>query len=156
MKRINLLIIFSLFWIMTHPVSSGAEEFLGAPVIPGGKTNLKTESRLEMVSPLSHDEILKFYKDVLKGEKDIKFRDWKDATYIEDDGNLLWHSITISKPYKDGTTIVIVKDNWTWIIGTLILRFVGVFVVLIILFLSMSLSGSLISRCVKKMEEKDQ
>ena len=86
--------------------------------------------------------------------EDIKFRDWKKATYIEDDGNLAWHSITISKDDKQATTVVIMKDSWTWIMGTLILRYIGVFVVLLFLLIGMSLSGAIISRSVKKSEEK--
>ena len=141
---------FIFVFLIIYPLSARAEEFLSAPLIPNGLTKLKTESRLEMVSRLSHDEILGFYRRALKGAQDIKFRDWKEATHIEDDGRLPWHSITISKVYEDGTTVVIVKDNWTWIIGTLILRYVGVFMVLIVLFLGMSLSGAIISRFAQK------
>lgn len=149
-----LLIIFVLLAIKPDPLK--AEDFLGAPLIPKGKTVLKTESRLEMVSPLSHDEVMGFYKKALEGYKDIKFRDWKDATYIEDDGKLPWHSITISKEDKEGTSVVIAKDNWTWIIGTLLLRYIGVFVVLVLLLLGISISGAIISRSVKKMEAKEK
>ena len=151
MKKL-LLPIFIL--ILTIPAPLYAEDFLGAPLIPGGKTIQKTETRLEMKSHLSHDETVAFYRQALKEFKDIKFRDWKDATYIEDDGKLPWHSITISKQDKEGTNIVIMKDNWTWILGTLLLRFIGVFVVLLFLLLGMSLSGAIISRWVKKMEGK--
>ncbi|MFH1350938.1 MAG: hypothetical protein ABII26_08360 [Pseudomonadota bacterium] len=151
-KKTFLILVFFVF----HPAILGAEQFLGAPLVPDGQTKLKTESRLEMISRLSHDEIVKYYKEALKGQEDIKFRNWEDATYIEDDGKQPWHSITISKPYKDGTTIIIVKDNWTWIIGTLFLRYIGVFMVLMVLFLGMSLSGYVISRGVKKFEEKKQ
>ncbi|MGD8983768.1 MAG: hypothetical protein PVI53_07060, partial [Desulfobacteraceae bacterium] len=105
-------------------------------------------------SHLSHDEIVEFYRQALKKYKDIKFRDWEDATYIEDDGRLTWHSITISKQTKDGANIVIVKDNWTWIIGTLVLRFIGVFVVLLFLMVGMYISGTIISRSVRKLEAK--
>ncbi len=65
-----------------------------------------------------------------------------------------WHSITISKGGKDGTDVVIVKDNWTWIIGTLVLRYIGVFMVLMILFIGMSVSGKIISKSVQRMEAK--
>ena len=149
----NLLLPIFIFFL-TIPAPLYAEDFLGAPLIPGGETIQKTESRLEMKSPLSHDEILEFYRQALKKYKDIKFRDWKDATYIEDDGKLAWHSITISKQAKDGANIVIVKDNWTWIIGTLVLRFIGVFVVLLFLMVGMYISGAIISRSVKKLEAK--
>ena len=153
MKAVFLIL---WFFIICSSGPSYAEDFLGAPVIPEGKIVLRTESRLEMVSPLSHDEVMGFYEEALKGYKDIKFRDWKDATYIEDDGKLSWHSITISKQYKEGTHIVIVEDNWTWIIGTLALRYMGVFMVLLVLLLGMSASGAFISRSVKKMEAKKE
>jgi hypothetical protein len=148
-------IFVSMFiFLLTMPGPLYAEDFLGAPLIPGGETIQKTKTRLEMKSPLSHDESLAFYREALKKHKDIKFRDWKDATYIEDDGRLPWHSITISKETKDGATIVIVKDNWTWIMGTLILRFIGVFVVLLFLMVGLYIAGAIISRSVKRLEAK--
>lgn len=148
MKTVFLVLLFSIISLSAY---SHAEDFLGAPVVPEAKVVLKSDSRLELVSPLPHDKILEFYKEALKNSEDIRYRDWKDATYIEDDGRRPWHSITISKQGKEGTTIVIVKDNWTWILGTLVLRFIGVFVVLLLLFVGMSASGAIISRSVKKM-----
>jgi len=133
MKR-YILIIFGL--LLFFPYTSNAEDFLGAPIIPQAKTVLQTDTRSEFKIGLSHDKTVQFYRDALKDYKDIKFRDWKDATYIEDDGNLDWHSITISKGQKEETTIIIMKDSWTWIIGTLILRYIGVFAVLLVLFLN--------------------
>jgi hypothetical protein len=128
-----------------------AEDFLGLPLMPGGKVLLKQKGRLEMALPVPHDQVVAYYKEALKNEKDIRYRDWKDSTYIEDDGNRPWHSITISKEPEQGmTNVVIVKDNWTWILGTLILRFIGVFAVLVVLFGGMSLSGAIISRSVSK------
>ena len=55
-----------------------------------------------------------------------------------------------------GTTVTIVKDNWTWIIGTLVLRYIGVFVVLMVLFLGLLISGRIISGVVKKTEAKKE
>ena len=135
------------------PHLSIAEEFLGAPVIPQGKTLQRNKTRLEIKTDLSHDDALKFYKNALKGEEDIKYREWKDATYIEDDGKREWHSITISKG-DETATVIIAKDSWTWIMGTLLLRYIGVFVVLLILFLGMNVSGNIISRMIKKIEMK--
>ncbi|MGD2127116.1 MAG: hypothetical protein PVG99_13610 [Desulfobacteraceae bacterium] len=153
MKKAALLILFSGFCFMMHPALLMAEEFLGVPVIPGGKTLLKNASRLEMLSPVTHDEAKRFYEKAFEDLKDIKFRDWEDATYIEDDSNNPWHSVTISKKQENGmTNILIVKDNWTWIIGTLLLRFIGVFVVLLCLFLGMSIYGSILSRMSKGVE----
>ena len=153
MKKITIL---SFVFFMSLSADLAAVDFLQAPIIQQGKVILKTDSRLELKTTLSHDEALTFYKAALKGQKDIKFREWKDSTYIEDDGKLPWHSITISKGDKDGTTVIIMKDNWTWIIGTLILRYIGVFAVLMVLFLGMSISGKIISRSIKKMEERKQ
>ncbi|MCG6882088.1 MAG: hypothetical protein LJE96_23460 [Deltaproteobacteria bacterium] len=150
MKKLPLLFLLLLMF----PVTSTAEDFLGAPVISQGKENLRTDARLEMKSSLSHDEVLLFYRKQFKDVPNIKFRDWKDSTYIEDDGAAPWHSITISKDEKDGATIVIIKDNWTWIIGTLILRYIGVFAVLMIVFLGMVVSGKIISASVRRMDEK--
>jgi hypothetical protein len=148
--------ILSLVFFMSLSANLAAVDFLQAPIIQQGKVILKTDSRLELKTQLSHDEALTFYKEALKDYKDIKFREWKDSTYIEDDGKLPWHSITISKEDKDGATVIIIKDNWTWIIGTLILRYIGVFAVLMILFLGMSISGKIISGSIKKMEERKQ
>ena len=158
MKKACILFIYGCFFLAFWASSAMAEDFLGVPLMPGGKVLQRTESRLEMVSPASHDQVKEFYEEALKGLKDIKIRDWADATYIEDDSNLKWHSITISKEPEEGggTSIVILKDNWTWIIGTLILRFVGVFVVLLCLFLGMSVAGVLISRSVRRMAAKKQ
>lgn len=149
-KNIGLFIVL----LFVLPLSSNAEDFLGVPLVTGGKIIEKTGARLELESKLSHDEALDFYQNALKDFKDIKYREWEEATYIEDDGKLPWHSITISRGDLVGTTIVITKDSWTWIIGTLILRYIGVFVVLLFLLLGMILSGAIISRSVKRREAK--
>jgi hypothetical protein len=150
MKRTLLLVSFlCLLW----PMSSAAEEFLGAPIPPDAKILQKTKKRVEFTIPRNHEDAVGFYKEALKDAQDIKFRNWKDATYIEDDGRLRWHSITISKGGGEESTILIVKDSWTWILGTLILRYVGVFAVLIVLFLGMSFSGKLIHKLVGKGKE---
>ena len=133
MKK-SVMLLFALLVLL--PAFTYAEDFLGAPVIPGGKVINKTANRLEIMTHMTHDQVLSFYKEALKKEEDIKFRDWKDQTYIEDDGNRRWHS------------------NWTWIVGTLILRFVGVFFVLLVLFLGMAVSGGIISRLIKKTEAR--
>jgi len=154
-KYLFILMVLSL----SFPAVISAEEyekFLDLPLMPGAKTAQKSEKRLEMMTGASHDEVLDFYKNVIReeGYPDIKFREWKDATYIEDDGSLDWHSITISKDETDGTTVAIVKDNFKWIISTLVIRYIGVFVVLLVLFFGMSVSGGILSRLVKKEDKK--
>jgi hypothetical protein len=148
----NTVLLFVVLFVIS-PAHSDAKDFLGAPVISRGKIILETNTRLELETALSHDQVVSFYKEALKGQPDIRYRDWTDSTYIEDDGNLPWHSITVSKGNKKTTTVIIVKDNWTWIIGTLVLRFIGVFFVLLILFAGMWLSGNIISRWIKNVEE---
>lgn len=111
--------------------------------------------RVEYLSKYTHKEILDYYKKFTAEYEHIKFRDWPDATYIEDDGALMWHSITIFKEQvNNATTVVVMKDNWSWIIGTLVLRYIGVFAVLITLLIGMSISGAIISRSIAKMEAK--
>ena len=149
-------VLFLLLAVLAMPPASPGADFLGAPLVPGAETVEKTPARLEMTAALSHDEIVAFYRDALKDLPDIKFRNWKDSTYIEDDGRLQWHSITVSKEGGPPTKVIIVKDNWTWIIGTLILRFVGVFAVLLILFLGMTVSGRLISASIRRAERRKE
>ena len=99
----KLIIIVAVLFIL-YPYLSLAADFLGAPMVSPGKVVSKTKTRLEMTTSLSHDETVAFYKQRLKNNRDIKFRDWKEVTYIEDTGNLVWHSITIS---KEGTPTTI-------------------------------------------------
>ena len=154
MKKTLFLLMFVIGSLaLLSPAVFSADDFLGAPLVPETKTLEKTDARLEMQAPLSHDRVLAFYREALKKHDDIKFRDWKDATYIEDNGKLRWHSITIAKGEKAQTQIVIVKDNWTWIVGTLILRFVAVFIVLLVLYVGMKVSGKIISHVTKKVSK---
>ncbi|RLB42401.1 MAG: hypothetical protein DRH12_05725 [Deltaproteobacteria bacterium] len=151
MKAIIIALILSIF--LGSGMAMATEDFLGAPVIPGAKILKKTDTRLELVVNLPHDKVLAFYKKALKGLKDIRYREWKAASYIEDDSNRPWHSITISKRTGAETSIVIMKDNWTWIMGTLFLRFIGVFIVLLVLFVALSISGAILSRIISAKED---
>lgn len=146
----NKIISTAVFLIFSLPCFASADDFLGAPVPPGGIIVDKTDDRLEMTAEMGHDEALAFYRDALKSQPDINYRDWKEATYIEDDGRQAWHSITISKLGTEKTSITIARDSWSWIIGTLFLRFIGVFVVLCVLYLGMSVSGEIILRSLSR------
>jgi hypothetical protein len=146
MKNLRLLIIV-LFVLV--PTLLYADDFLGCPVISGGKVVVSSDSRLEKDYDMGYDEVVAFYKKALKSEKYVKFWDRGDSIYIEDHLDRPWHSVTISKTEKDGTKVVCLKDNWTWIMGTLTLRFVGVFAVLAVLYIALSISGTIISRTVK-------
>ena len=152
MKAIFWTVVIA-FWMLSPNVSL-AEDFLGVPVMPDGTVVSQTAERLEKTYGVSYDASVKFYEEVLKGEKDIKFRDRGTQTFIEDHSNRPWHSVTITKVAEGQTDIVFLKFNWTWIFGTLTLRFFGVFVVLVVLYIALSISGAVVSRLVKPQEQK--
>jgi hypothetical protein len=130
-----------------------ADEFLGLPLIPESQIVLRKEGRLEMLAPLAHDEAARFYGKLLEGEQDILVRDWATATYIEDNRNRPWHSITISKAPENGMTkIVIVKTTFGWLLSALTIRYAAVFVILFFLYLGMIISGTIISWTVKRAD----
>jgi len=141
----SMAIVFCVFWY----TPSFAEDFLGAPVMPGGKIVSQSGERLEKTYGVSYDTAVKSYQGAMKGEKDIKFRDRGAQTLIEDHSNRPWHSVTITKVGESVTNIVFLKDNWTWILGTLTLRFFGVFIVLVVLYIALAIAGSIMSRLVK-------
>ena len=66
--------------------------------------------------------------------------------YIEDQGGSKWHAIKISKTGGAKTTVTIVKDNWTWIMATLLIRFTGVFIVLLVLWIFLNISTAIVLR----------
>lgn len=134
--------------------TANADEFLGLPLVPGGEVMEKTEALLVMKAPLSHDQALEFFKNALNGQKDIKIREWESATFIEDDGNRPWHSINIPKHTNEKITITIKKDNWAWILSTLTLRYIAVFVVLMVIYVSILVSGKIISSALRRAEQK--
>lgn len=151
MKR---YLLSTVLLLLLFPGILTADDFLGLPLVPGGKVIEKTEALLLVEVTMSHDEALEFFKNVLKGEKDIKIREWESATYIEDDGARPWHSITIPKQEAEKITITIKKDSWGWIISTLTLRYIAVFSVLLIIYASISVSGKVISAAVKRTADK--
>lgn len=123
-----------------------ADDFLGAPLPPGGQVIVSSPNRIEKKYEMTYADALNFYKEAFSKEEFTKFWDRGNETYIEEHSNRPWHSVTITPLEKGGTQIVILKDNWTWIIGTLVLRFFGVFAVLCVLYLAMAVSGAILSR----------
>ncbi|MCD6293863.1 MAG: hypothetical protein J7M20_02835 [Deltaproteobacteria bacterium] len=149
-------LVFLLILMCFSPVCSSAEDFLGAPLPQQKEIISKADNRISFRSALSHDAMVRYYKGALSKYEDIKFYDKQDRTYIEDHGKMKWHSIMILKGEKDGAGVVvlIVKDNWTWIIGTLIIRYIGVFVVLMVICLTMAVSGIILPWLISKAGEK--
>ncbi|MCP4604176.1 MAG: hypothetical protein GY847_27255 [Proteobacteria bacterium] len=146
---------FAITALLTaYPAGSlAAEDFLGVPVTKAAEVVKKTEGRMEFKTALSHDDTVEFYKNAVKDFKDIKTIEREEYTQITDYGNLKWHSIKVFKTQHENKIIVhITKDNWKWIIGTLVLRYIGVFMVIIALFICMSVSGLVISKSLSRIE----
>jgi hypothetical protein len=139
------------------PVDSSAvipkgPQWLGAPIMPDGKEVGKDSGRLATEYNLPYKQVLAWYQDGLKDYPDARYRNWEEEMYIEDQGGSKWHAIKISKTGGAKTTVTIVKDNWTWIMATLFIRFTGVFVVLLILWFFLNISTAIMLRFIK--EEK--
>ena len=133
--------------ITAAPLFAKAEDLSSTvPYPPGAVIREQSNARTSFSTKLSHGEALAFYKDFVKSLPNIKTIDRSDSVQIVDHGNLPWHSIEIAKLSRGGEiAITIVGDSWSWILGTLVLRFIGVFVVLIVLFIGMSISGKIVS-----------
>jgi hypothetical protein len=148
MKKV---LVFSVsLLVLSLPVLTAAEEFLGVPIMPGGRVVASTRSMEKRVYEVSYEQVLSYYQEAFKNAQDLKLRDRKTEVVIEDNGRLAWHRISISKDSSRPSDVTITKDSWTWILGTLTLRFIGVFVVLMILYLCMKFEMSLIARWVRR------
>ena len=144
---------------VTGPVDSSevipkGPQWLGAPIMPGGKEGTKESGRLAIEYNKPYKEVLVWYQDALKNYPDARYRNWEEEMYIEDQGGSKWHAIKISKTGGPNTTVTIVKDNWTWIMATLLIRFTGVFVVLLVLWIFLNISTTIVLRAIKSEEKK--
>jgi hypothetical protein len=148
----KLIAVLVLILTIAGPV--WAEDFLGVPIKSGGQSVQTGKSLLEVDYDLSQAEVAQFYRDALKGQSDLKFRERRNGFEIEDHGRRAWHKILIAKKDKGQTAVTITRDSWTWIIGTLTIRFIGVFVVLLVLYLAMSTSTGIITRSIKAVEAR--
>jgi len=118
----------------------------GAPVMQGG-TPVKSDTTTTFIEyNAPYATVLEWYKDQLKTNPDVKYRDWSDQMYIEDQGGLNWHSIGISKNDGAKTTVKITRDNMTWIMSTLLIRFAGVFFVLCLLWVFLNINGAVMKK----------
>ena len=133
-----------------------SDKFFNAPVMPGGVDVSSGDTRIQVAYDLPYATVLAWYKEALKNYKDEKYRDWADQMYIEDQGGAKWHSIGISKGGGNKTTVTFVKDNWTWIFSTLLIRFAGVFVILLALWALLSLSNAIMLRVFAKEEARSK
>lgn len=131
-----------------------AEKYFDAPVMPGGAVVNEEGVRVELTYDLPYETVLAWYQAAFKDYKDEKYRDWKEQMYIEDQGGAKWHSIGISKGGGNRTSVTIVKDNWTWIFSTLLIRFLGVFIVLLSLMVLLMISSVIMRKFIDKGKGK--
>ena len=129
-------------------------QWLGAPIMPNGTEMKKESGRLVTEYNMPYDQVLAWYQEALKRYPDARYRNWEEEMYIEDQGGSKWHAIKISKTGGAKTAVTIVKDNWTWIMATLLIRFTGVFVVLLVLWIFLNISTAIVLRLVKADEKK--
>ena len=142
------ILLFTLFLLSLSPEAK-AEEFLGLPVLPGGRTVRSTGALLEKSYDMAAPAAIQFYKDSLNGQGDLKLRENRQGFVIEDHGRLPWHKVVILETAQGQTSVQINKDSWTWILGTLFIRFIGVFVVLMVLYFAMAFATGFIVRSVR-------
>lgn len=129
-------------------------QWLGAPIMPDG-TKVKEESgRLTTEYHLPYDQVIAWYREALQKYPDARYRDWKEEMYIEDQGLSKWHAIKISKTDGPKTFVTVQKDNWTWIMATLFIRFTGVFVVLLVLWVGLNIAIFIMRKTIKENKEK--
>ena len=130
-------------------------QWIGAPIMPDG-TTVKQESGRQVIEyNRPYNQVLAWYQEALKRYPDARYRNWKEEMYIEDQGGSKWHAIRISKTDGPKTVVTIQKDNWTWIMATLFIRFTGVFVVLLVLWIGLNISTAILLRTVAKTKEKE-
>ena len=117
-----------------------------APVMPGGKVISTERTAMVIEYDLPHAKLHEWYTEALKKYPDEKFREWKDQTYIEDQGGANWHSIGIQKDGGNKTLVKITRDNMTWIWSTLLIRFAGVFIVLCLLWVLLNINSAIMKK----------
>jgi hypothetical protein len=118
---------------------------------PDGKVISESQAKKEVAYAMSYDEALAFYKEAFKDDmREMAFRDRGSATYIEEYSNRPWHSVLVTKEADGTTTITVTRDSYTWIAGTLALRFFAVFIVLIAMYIPLQI----LSVVLGKMQAK--
>jgi hypothetical protein len=155
MIRIVLILALSIF--LAAPGLSAAESFQ-APVPDGGKLLTPEDSGTVnlLYREVTLKEIIGFYRDNLKDKENIN---WKETAnlrgiVIHDWGNREWHKIEVAEDTESGVQITINRDSWTWVLGTLVIRFVGVFTVLVILMITLYISGFIMTFEFRKTDSE--
>ena len=127
-----------------------AADFLGLPLPEGGAAVTSDSSTYKATYDLPAPELYKRFQETLKGEADIKQHELRGELLLEDFGARPWNKVIISAAGPAKSILTITKDSWTWIVGMLTLRFTGVFIVLLVLYVAMSLATLAISRSLAR------
>lgn len=147
MKKLITLAVL-LLWGVAVPAL--AEEFGTLPIMEGGRTlPISNEDELVKEYNVAPEKVWNFYKGLLSEGKQIRFTDRGHLYTIEDLGSRPWRRIVITKTAPDKTEVTVAMLTWKWIIIMLTLRFMAVFVVLLVLYVATSLATSLLVRMVK-------
>ncbi|GEM_PF-445064 len=149
------IVIMQLLFACSVLYASG--DFL--PSLPdGGETVSRTRAGMVTLQyqGQSVQQIAGFYKNLFQGTTDIGFRAVKENSeiIINDWGTSKWQKILITDNGDGSTMVLITKDSWTWILGTLIIRFVGVFVVLTVLLIVLNVLSSIVSKSLSNLDNK--
>ncbi|MBN2038705.1 MAG: hypothetical protein JW864_01605 [Spirochaetes bacterium] len=147
MKKIYFIIFVSLF--ICNPLFARGNGF---PVPKDGQSIPVSDSddHAYLYTSISLSDIEVFYQHEFQDDDTINWRKSDDNGFIIDDwGNRDWHKITVIDNGKDGIQITVQPDKWTWIIGTLVIRFIGVLIVLSILMFFIYVSGSIFKLTAK-------
>lgn len=129
-------------------------QWLGAPIMPDGAKVKEESDRLITEYNLPYDKVFAWYKEALQKYPDARYRDWEEEMYIEDQGVSKWHAIKISKTNGPKTFVTIQKDSWSWIMATLFIRFTGVFVVLLVLWVALNIAIFIMRKTIKENKAK--
>ncbi|MDY6969587.1 MAG: hypothetical protein SVR08_13160, partial [Spirochaetota bacterium] len=132
-----------------------ASDSFEAPLAPGGVKQALQESNSITLQykGMSREDITNFYRDRFKDESELNWKELKDFTLINDWGSRDWHKIIIIPENSKGVKVKIKGDSWTWIIGTLVIRFFGVLIVLVVLWFALNISGKILSRVLDSVGE---
>jgi hypothetical protein len=155
MKKILFVLVVFALQSLARPLPAGGADFLGAPLPEGGRMIVETGRRTQAVYQESLQAVSDFYRRSFKDkDADLKFKEKPGRLRIEDFGNQRWHAIVIEEQADHSVSVTVTKDSWGWLLTTLALRFLGVFVVLMVLLIAVSAAAAVITRLSPAQETK--
>lgn len=152
MKKRHILLIIAFVFICSTLNAQGNHY----PVPKDGTliTNNDSDDQVYLYKTITLADIEIFYKHEFKETNDVNWNKTAgiNGFILDDWGNKNWHKITVIDKGKEGIEITIQPDRWTWIIGTLIIRFIGVLIVLSALMIFIYISGYFFRMTSKKAD----